>query len=208
MEVETMFRNVRWLATGVAIGYTADRLRLELEKPQADQFPWLRQRFNREVNPWLIEHGIPGSAKGEIATLEHVGRTSGDTYFTPVHPTIHDDVVFIPAPLGVGSQWARNVLRAGRARLQLKETLYELDGPELITVTEAGMVPPQVAAPFDHLGWRYMRLHVVVAVPGTFAMHSGTLPASTEGPAAEPPLDGTFAIPVEPKMVEREGAPA
>jgi hypothetical protein len=207
MEVETMFRNVRWLATGIAIGFAADKVWLELQRPQAEQFPWLRQRFNRDLNPWLMEHGIPGSAKGEIATLEHVGRTSGGTYFTPVHPTIRGEEMFIPVPLGVGSQWARNVQKAGRARLQLKETLYELDTPELITITEAGMVPPQVAAPFDHLGWRYMRLHVVAAVPGTFATHTSATPAATS-PVAEPPLDETFEIPVEPKMVERKRSPA
>jgi hypothetical protein len=158
--------------------------------------------MNSTVNPWLMEHGIPGSAKAEIATLEHVGRKSGTTYFTPIHPTIHDDVVLIPAPLGVGSQWARNVLESGRARLQFHETLYELDQPELITVTEAGMVPPPVAGPFDHMGWRYLRMHLVASVPGTFATHEISIPATAQ-PFAEPPLEGPYEIPVEPQMVAR-----
>ncbi len=87
------------------------------------------------------------------------------------------------------------MLHAGAAELVLKETLYELDRPELITVTEAGMVPPQVAAPFDHLGWRYVRLHVVESRPGSFET----------SPDAVPEVD-TTGIPVEPRMVEREGA--
>jgi deazaflavin-dependent oxidoreductase (nitroreductase family) len=150
-----------------------------------------------------MEHGIPGSEKAEIATLEHVGRKSGTTYFTPVHPTIHEETVLVPAPLGVGSQWARNVLDAGRARLQFHETLYELDQPELITVTDAGMFPPQVAGPFDRMGWRYLRMHRVAEVPGTFATHKVSMPAVEGHAVAEPPLEGSYKIPVEPRMVER-----
>ena len=199
-----MFRTIRWIATGAAIGFAADRVLVELRKPAADQFPWLREKMNDTVNPWLMEHGIPGSAKAEIATLEHVGRKSGTTYFTPVHPTIHEDTVLIPAPLGIGSQWARNVLDARRARLQFHETLFELDEPELITVSEAGLVPPQVAGPFDHMGWRYLRLHKVAEVPGTFATHKLSMPSIEGHPFAEPPLDVAYEIPMEPKMVERE----
>jgi hypothetical protein len=194
------------LAMGGAIGFAADRVWMELQKPAANQFPWLRGRMNDTVNPWLMDHRIPGSAKAEIATLEHIGRRSHTTYFTPVHPTIHEDSVLIPAPLGVGSQWAHNVLDAGRARMQFHETLYELDKPELITVSEAGLVPPAIAGPFDHMGWRYMRLHRVAEVPGTFATHRLSLPA-TELPMHEPPLEGAYEIPVEPKMTG-EAVPA
>jgi hypothetical protein len=197
------FRALGLLATGAAVGLAADRVAMELRKPEADRFPWLRHQMNDSVNPWLMEHGIPGSAKAEIATLEHIGRRSRMTYFTPVHPTIHEDTVLIPAPLGVGSQWAHNVLDAGRARLQFHETLYELDQPELITVTDAGVVPPQLAAPFDHLGWRYLRLHRVAEVPGTFATHKAWVPVVST-PAAEPPLEGAYEMPVEPRMVEHE----
>jgi len=203
-----MLTRIRWLAAGIGIGLTGQRVWMELQKPAQDQFPWLRQRMNRTVNPWLMGHGIPGSAKAEIGTLEHVGRRSGTTFFTPVHPTIHDRVVLIPAPLGVGSQWAQNVVAAGRARLQLRETLYELDQPELITITEAGLVAPRLAAPLDHMGWRYVRLRLVASVPGTFAGHRVSLPAEHGEPLAEPPLEGAYEIPVEPRMVEREATPA
>lgn len=199
-----MARNaLRLLVVGGAIGFAANRVWRELRKPAPDQFPWLRQQMNTTVNPWLMEHGIPGSAKAEIATLEHVGRKSGTTYFTPVHPTIRDDDVLVPAPLGVGSQWARNILKAGRARLQFHETLHELDRPELITVAEAGLVPPQVAGPFDHMGWRYLRMRLVATVPGTFATHKVSMPAMGGVPVMDQPLEGSYEIPVEPRMVER-----
>jgi hypothetical protein len=200
-----VLRTMRFMALGAAMGIGAYRVYLELQKPAAEQFPWLRRQANERVNPWLLEHGIPGSAKAEIGTLEHVGRRSGVTYFTPVHPTIRDETVLIPAPLGVGSQWARNVLHAGRARLQLHETLYDLDRAEMIPVADTGFYPAQVAAPFDRMGLRYLRFHVAAAVPGTFATHASSLPA---GASPEWPLGETFEIPIEPLMVEREGAPA
>ena len=194
---------LRLLVIGGAIGFAANRVWRELQKPAPDQFPWLRARMNDTINPWLMEHGIPGSATAEIACLEHVGRTSGTTYFTPVHPTIRADEVLIPAPLGVGSQWARNILEAGRTRLQFKERLHELDRPELITVTEAGLVPPQVAGPFDHMGWRYLRMRLVATVPGTFATHGVSMPAMGGVPVMDQPLGASYEIPVEPRMVER-----
>ncbi len=194
---------LRLLVIGGAIGLAANRVWKELQKPAPDQFPWLRARMNDTVNPWLMEHNIPGSATAEIACLEHVGRKSGTTYFTPVHPTIRDAEVLIPAPLGVGSQWARNILEAGRARLQFKELLHELDRPELVTVAEAGLVPPKVAGPFDHMGWRYLRMRLVASVPGTFATHAMSKPAIDGIPVMDQPLEGSYDIPVEPRMVER-----
>ncbi|MHB8892702.1 MAG: PNPOx family protein [Candidatus Limnocylindrales bacterium] len=191
------------LVVGGAIGFAANRTWRELRKPAPDQFPWLRARMNDTVNPWLIGRGIPGGATAEIACLEHVGRKSGTTFFTPVHPAIRDQEVLIPAPLGVGSQWARNILEAGRARLQFHETLHELDRPELITVTEAGLVPHQVAGPFDHMGWRYLRMRLVATVPGTFATHKVSMPAMDGMPVMDQPLEGSYEIPMEPRMVER-----
>ena len=195
------------LAAGAGIAFAVDRVRKELRKPAPDQFPWLRQRMNDTVNPWLMEHGIPGSAMADIATLEHVGRKSGTTFFTPVHPTVHDDEVLVPAPLGVGSQWARNIVEAGSAWMQFHETLYELDRPELITVAETGLLPPQVAVPFDHMGWRFLRMRRVSAVPGTFATHRMSMPAMDGATAIGRPSDGPTEIPVEPRMVEPK-APA
>ena len=191
------------LVVGGAIGFAADRVSMELRKPAADQFAWLRARMNATINPWLMEHHIPGSATAEIATLEHVGRKTGMAHLTPVHPTIREDTVLIPAPLGVGSQWARNVQEAGRARLQFHETLYDLDRPELITVTAAGLVPPQVAGPFDHMGWRYLRTHVAATVPGTFLTHGSSKPAIDEVPMMDASLERPYDIPVEPRIVER-----
>lgn len=200
-----MKRAVTLLALGAAAGITIDRVAMELRKPAAEQFPWLRHQVNEKVNPWLLEHHIPGSAKAEIGTLEHVGRTSGVAHYTPVHPTLRDDDLFIPAPLGVGSQWAQNILHGGTARLQLHETLYELDRPELIAVAETGFFPAQLATPFDRMGWRYLRMHVAASAPGAFAMHEPA-PGSAIDALQSPTAPGE--VPIEPKMVDRETVPA
>ncbi len=95
-----MFKTIRLLVTGAAIGCAVDRVWLELHKPAAEQFPWLRKSVNDTVNPWLIGHGIPGSAHGEIATLEHVGRKSGTTFYTPIHPTVRETLRADPGAAG------------------------------------------------------------------------------------------------------------
>ena len=109
-------RAMALLATGVVIGVAVDRVAMELQKPAPEQFPALRKAMNERVNPWLLDHGYPGSEHAEIATLEHMGRTTGALHFTPVHPTVLGDAIVVPAPLGGGSQWAQNVLHACRAR--------------------------------------------------------------------------------------------
>jgi hypothetical protein len=191
-------------ATGIAIGAAADRVAVELGKPAPEQFTALRKGMNERVNPWLLGHGYPGSEHAEIGTLEHVGRRSGALHFTPVHPTIRDDTVFVPAPMGVGSQWAMNVLRHGRARLQVHEELLDLDRPELITVAESGMFPAPMAAPFDRMGWRYVRFHLAGRVKGTFTAHQPT--AEGGGMHEDAPLDRPFAMPMEGTALEPAGA--
>lgn len=196
-------KSIRLLALGIATGVAIDRIANELRKPAAARFPGLRRQVNETVNPWLLEHHIPGSEKAEIGTLEHIGRTTGVVRLTPVHPTLRGGTMLIPAPLGVGSQWAQNVLAAGRARVQLHETIYDLDRPELIPVADTGFFAPPIAAPFDRLGWRYLELRIVASEPGAFPVH----PVAAGGtPGSEPIHEVT--IPVEPKMVDREAAPA
>lgn len=197
-------RAIALLATGVAVGVVVDRLAVELGKPAPEQFTALRKGMNERVNPWLLGHGYPGSEHAEIGTLEHVGRTTGALHFTPVHPTLRGDTVLIPAPLGEGSQWAQNVRRSGRARLQVHDKLLDLDRPELITVTETGMFPDALAAPFDRMGWRYVRFHVADRVAGSFSTHRPTLAAT--GGHEDAPLDRPFLMPVETTPLEPAGA--
>lgn len=179
-----MRRAITLMAVGATLGVAGDRFALEMGKPPMRRFPWLRREVNEVVNPWLLERHVPGGAGAEFGTLEHVGRATGTVHLTPVHPTVRGEKVLVPAPLGVGSQWAQNVLHAGKARLHLREVTYDLDQPELITISESGFYPKAVAAPFDHLGLRYVRLHVAASAPGAF-----TSPEGGATPSASAPLE-------------------
>ena len=96
------------------------------------------------------------------------------------------------------------MLHRGHARLQLHDELYDLDQPELISVTNSGMVPAPVAAPFDRMGWRYVRFHVAGRVPGSFSVHQPTVSGTSLHEDA--PLDRPFDLRVRATTTEPVGA--
>jgi deazaflavin-dependent oxidoreductase (nitroreductase family) len=102
---------------------------------------WLGHVNKRVFNP-------PAIAKGKRPVLTHVGRTSGATYRTPLdaHP-VDGGYMFIPV-YGPGSDWVRNVLAAGRARLRVDGKELELAGPRIVGKDEAFQaLPDDVARP-------------------------------------------------------------
>ena len=64
----------------------------------------------------------------------------------------------IIVPIGEQSEWARNVLAAGRCRLVLGDESIELDEPVLEAPAEVPDLPRPVRALFGWLGFRYLRL--------------------------------------------------
>jgi hypothetical protein len=190
------------LMTGAAIGVAGDRIALELRKAPAEQVPGLRRIMNQRVNPWLVHRRYPGSEHAELGTLEHIGRVSGARHLTVVHPTLRGQLVFVPAPLGDGSHWVRNVRADGRARLNVHGELFDLDRPELISTADSGLLPPPVAALSDRLGWRYVRFHVAARVPGW--LRDDTDPTRTEASCDVGPLEPFAAT--EPTTPEPVGA--
>ena len=86
---------------------------------------WLA-RFNRRViNPREVRKGVR-------PVLIHVGRSSGNTYRTPLdaHPS-PDGYVFIPM-YGPRTDWVKNVLAAGGARLCVDGQEIELESPQMV----------------------------------------------------------------------------
>lgn len=86
---------------------------------------WLA-RFNRKViNPREVR-------RGRRPVLIHVGRTSGTVYRTPLdaHPS-PDGYVFIPM-YGPRTDWVKNVLAAGQARLAIGGQEIELESPRMV----------------------------------------------------------------------------
>ncbi|HJW22360.1 MAG TPA: nitroreductase/quinone reductase family protein [Candidatus Limnocylindrales bacterium] len=144
---------------------------------------------NRLINPWLVRQGVADASRGEIGLMEHVGRTSGTVRVTPVHPVPTETGFRIIVPLGNESQWARNVLAAGHCRLQVGETIHELDEPRLVLATQVEELPRAAAATADWLGFRYLLLHQFAERPGTLVTPDATL--------------ATLAMPVPPEPAGR-----
>ena len=133
---------------------------------------------NRVVDPWLVRQGIVAESEGEIGLIEHVGRTSGTVRVAPVHPVPTKNGFRIIVPLGLESQWARNVLAAGRCRLQVGEVVYELDEPTLISPMLVEELPLAARRLMVWLGFQYLELR-------RFAEAPGRLTVPEEGPEME-----------------------
>ncbi|MCU0483490.1 MAG: nitroreductase/quinone reductase family protein [Chloroflexi bacterium] len=128
------------------------------------------RQVDRLVNPFLVRRGLAGVGRSELGTLEHVGRKSGTVRLTPVHPVLAGDTVRIVVPLGRESEWARNVLAAGHCRLQLHDTVYELDEPVLLPAGDVAELPLASRRLGDLLGFMYLQLHRFGEAPGTLGL--------------------------------------
>ena len=106
---------------------------------------WLARINKRVFNPIEIRRGVR-------PVLIHVGRSSGKTYRTPLdaHP-IPDGYLLIPM-YGPRTDWVKNVLAAGSARLSLRGEEIELDSPQLVKKSDVwpllltpAKVPPGIS---------------------------------------------------------------
>lgn len=91
---------------------------------------WLGRLAKRAFNPRAI-------ASGKWPVLTHVGRVSGATHHTPLdaHP-VEGGYLFVLV-YGSGSDWVRNILASGSARLRLDGREMELTAPRLVGEDEA-----------------------------------------------------------------------
>ena len=88
-------------------------------------------RINKRVfNPVELRRGVR-------PVLTHVGRSSGATYRTPLDANPVDDGYVFILVYGSRSDWVRNVLADGRARLAVDGRDIELAAPRLISGEEA-----------------------------------------------------------------------
>ena len=122
---------------------------------------------NAVVNPRLLKSGLVGGGSSELGLIEHIGRHSGVRRLTPIHPEVTDDGFRILVPLGPSSEWARNVLAAGHCRLQVHDTVHELDDPRLVEAGDVPGLPAAVRGAFGALGFEYLLLRRVAAAPGS-----------------------------------------
>lgn len=89
--------------------------------------------FNRRyVNPLTLRL----AGRGSMAELEHVGRSSGRTFRTPLMAFVDGDTVTIALTYGPGVQWLQNVIAAGGCRMRLGGERLTLGPPRRLTVEE------------------------------------------------------------------------
>lgn len=91
---------------------------------------WWGHINKRVFNPRAV-------AGGKWPVLTHVGRTSGATYHTPLdaHP-VDGGYIFVLV-YGSGSDWVRNILAAGSARLRVEGKEMDLAAPRVVGKDEA-----------------------------------------------------------------------
>lgn len=113
---------------------------------------------NSVVNPALMRRGL-AAGRSEIGTIEHVGRTTGIRRLTPVHPERTSDGFRVLVPLGMQSEWARNVLAAGHCRLHLHDQVFDLDEPALLSASQATDLAWPIRRLMTALDFEYLSLH-------------------------------------------------
>lgn len=86
---------------------------------------WLARINKRVINPREVRRGVR-------PVLIHVGRSSGNTYRTPLdaHP-LPGGYLFIPM-YGPSTDWLKNVLVAAAARLSIGGEEIELESPRIV----------------------------------------------------------------------------
>jgi deazaflavin-dependent oxidoreductase (nitroreductase family) len=115
--------------------------------------------FNRRfVNP--LTRRLAGH--GSMVELEHVGRTSGATYRTPLMAFRDGGTVTIALTYGADVQWLKNVTAAGGGRIRIRGEVLRLGAPRRLPEAEAlrRMPYPQKAL----LRWP-IRCHDYVELP-------------------------------------------
>ncbi|MEZ5114999.1 MAG: nitroreductase family deazaflavin-dependent oxidoreductase [Candidatus Nanopelagicales bacterium] len=122
----------------------------------------LQRRVNRAViNP--RQRAIAGRPGSDAALLHHVGRTSGRAYATPVGAEPTTDGFSIALVYGPRSDWLRNVLAAGSARIDHDGRTYAVDRPEVVAFADAEAdFPPKTVPALRMIGvQQVLRLHRV-----------------------------------------------
>lgn len=99
---------------------------------------WWGKINKRVFNPRSLRNG-----KWQV--IHHVGRTSGRDYRTPIEAIAIEDGYVIVLVYGSRSDWVRNVVAAGSARLEVGGTTVDLVDPEIIDRSQADALLPAAA---------------------------------------------------------------
>jgi deazaflavin-dependent oxidoreductase (nitroreductase family) len=100
------------------------------------------RRMNRSVtNPRVMR--TAGTTQTETSVIEHVGRTSGRTYQTPIDVIPTRTGLLIALPYGTRADWTRNVLAAGAATVVTEGERVAVDRPTIVAAADAAPLIPR-----------------------------------------------------------------
>ncbi|SDJ12866.1 deazaflavin-dependent oxidoreductase, nitroreductase family [Lentzea albidocapillata subsp. violacea] len=91
---------------------------------------WWGHINKRLFNPRAVK-------SGKWAVLTHVGRSSGMPYRTPMEAHPVEGGYLVVLVYGSRSDWVRNVLAAGRAKLTINGEEVEVTAPRVVSEAEA-----------------------------------------------------------------------
>ena len=91
---------------------------------------WWGQINKRVFNPRAVRNG-----KWQV--IRHVGRSSGRSYRTPLEAHEVDGGFIFTLVYGARSDWVRNVMAAGAAKLEVDGDTVDLVEPQVIAAEEA-----------------------------------------------------------------------
>jgi deazaflavin-dependent oxidoreductase (nitroreductase family) len=99
------------------------------------------RRMNRTVtNPRVMR--TAGTSDTQTSVIEHVGRTSGRTYQTPIDIIESATGLLIALPYGTRADWLRNVLAAGSATVVTQGERVDVARPTIVATADvADLIP-------------------------------------------------------------------
>lgn len=99
------------------------------------------RRLNRSLtNPRVMR--TAGTDATHTSVIEHVGRTSGRAYETPVDTIPADTGLLIALPYGTRADWVRNVLASGSATIVTRGERVDVDRPSIVATADVeGQIP-------------------------------------------------------------------
>ena len=188
-------------AAGVAGGIVALRRRADKAEmaPRAYLAGTFRHLVAHRLDPIVTRLGLGGDRVSGWAVLEHVNRATGVTHRMPVFPRLSGTTAYIPVPYSEDAQWVQDVMAAGHCRVQLHERVYELDEPRIVGGDDVEAVWPLGRRFARRIGAKYLALHRLSDVVGTFA---------PLGDAAGTPEEDWLIAPLEPAPEVPAPAPA
>ncbi|WES63446.1 nitroreductase family deazaflavin-dependent oxidoreductase [Microbacter sp. GSS18] len=102
-------------------------------------------KFQRDVvNPEVLK--TAGDAGQPFSVIEHVGRTSGTEYETPVGARRDGDGWVVSLVYGREASWVQNLLAAGSGFLRVDGRRHRVDGFEIVPIDTAPLPEDEAKA--------------------------------------------------------------